>query len=314
MDMKIPLVNLGVHTMNAALQLDSLIPREGYIPVGNAELYYREIGKGQPIIILHGGPDFDHAYLLPDLDRLSDSFRLIYYDQRGRGKSADHVQSGDVSIQSEIADLDSVRKYFQLKSVAILGHSWGALLALEYAIRHPICMSKLIIMNTAPVSHDDYLLLRKIRRDKTPVDIKELKKWSSDVRYQAGDPDAVADYYRVHFRATIRQPEHLEHVIRSLRSSFTKEGILKAREIEKRLYDETWYVNEYNLLPKLKGLHIPTLVIHGDYDFVPVECSEHVAQAMPGARFAVLKDTGHFSYVESPNEVRKEIDDFFPGT
>jgi proline iminopeptidase len=67
-------------------------PYEGYIAVENAELYFREIGQGQPIIILHGGPDFDHSYLLADMDRLSDSFRLIYYDQRGRGKSTENVQ------------------------------------------------------------------------------------------------------------------------------------------------------------------------------------------------------------------------------
>ena len=67
------------------------VPRESRISVGKALLYSREIGQGQPIIVLHGGPDFDHGYLLPDLDRLADAFRLIYYDQRGRGKSADRV-------------------------------------------------------------------------------------------------------------------------------------------------------------------------------------------------------------------------------
>lgn len=65
------------------------VPREGRISVGKTSLFYREIGQGQPIIVIHGGPDFDHSYLLPDLDRLADSFRLIYYDQRGRGRSAD---------------------------------------------------------------------------------------------------------------------------------------------------------------------------------------------------------------------------------
>jgi proline iminopeptidase len=59
------------------------VPRESRIPAGNAELYAREVGQGKPIIVLHGGPDFDHMYLLPELDRLSDSFHLIYYDQRG---------------------------------------------------------------------------------------------------------------------------------------------------------------------------------------------------------------------------------------
>lgn len=68
-----------------ALQTErSAAPRESRIPVGKASLYSREIGRGQPIIVLHGGPDFDHGYLLPGLDRLADAFRLIYYDQRGR--------------------------------------------------------------------------------------------------------------------------------------------------------------------------------------------------------------------------------------
>ena len=69
-------------------QSDQPAPLDGYLPVENARLYYRAIGQGQPILLLHGGPDFDHNYFLPDMDRLSDSFRLIYYDQRGRGKSS----------------------------------------------------------------------------------------------------------------------------------------------------------------------------------------------------------------------------------
>lgn len=300
--------------MCANLQSDLPAAREGYIPVENARLYYREIGQGQTILLLHGGPDFDHNYFLPDMDRLSDSFRLIYYDQRGRGKSAGNVQPEDVTIRSDVEDLEGLRQYFQLESVPVLGHSWGGLLAMEYALRHPSRVSHLILMNTAPASHDDYMLLRQDRCKRAADDVEKLKARSSDARYQAGDPDTVAAYYRIHFRTALRQPEHLERVIQSLRSSFTKEGILKAREIEERLMNETWLSSEYNLLPRLKRLNIPTLIIHGDYDIVPVECAAHIAQVIPGARFVVLRETGHFSYLESTYEVRKEIDDFFHGT
>src|ERR1041384_4936774 len=109
-------------SMHVTSPSNSSVPREGFVPVKNAELYYREIGQGQPIMLLHGGPDFDHTYLLPDMDRLSDSFRLIYYDQRGRGRYATNVQPADVSIQSEIEDIESLRGYFQLESMAVLGH------------------------------------------------------------------------------------------------------------------------------------------------------------------------------------------------
>jgi proline iminopeptidase len=168
-----------------------------------------------------------------------------------------------------------------------------------------------MLMNTAPASHDDYMLLQQDRRKRAAADVEELKARSSDAKYQEGDPDTVAEYYRIHFRATLRQPEHLERVIESLRRSFTKEGILKAREIEERLMHETWLSSEYNLLLKLKRLRVPTLVIHGDYDIVPVECAAHIAQAIPGACFVLLRECGHFSYLECPDEVRKETADFF---
>src|SRR5512133_3549729 len=100
-------------------------PHEARIPVNGAELYTREIGQGTAVIVLHGGPDFDHSYLLPELDRLSDSVRLIYYDQRGRGQSAEGVRPEDVTVASDISDIDTIREYYKLDSVVLLGHSWG---------------------------------------------------------------------------------------------------------------------------------------------------------------------------------------------
>ena len=76
--------------------------REDRVAAGNASLYTRDVGEGSPAIVLHGGPDFDTAYLLPGLDRLADIYRLVYYDQRGRGKSADGVQPGDVALATDL--------------------------------------------------------------------------------------------------------------------------------------------------------------------------------------------------------------------
>jgi pimeloyl-ACP methyl ester carboxylesterase len=69
---------LVVATLASALVAASG-PRESRIHAGPTSLYAREIGRGQPVIVLHGGPDFDHSYLLPDLDRLADAFRLIHF-------------------------------------------------------------------------------------------------------------------------------------------------------------------------------------------------------------------------------------------
>src|SRR6266849_5769343 len=178
-------------------------PRESRIPVGKASLYSREIGQGQPIIVLHGGPDFDHGYLLPDLDRLAEAFRLIYYDQRGRGRSADQVQPEEVTLTSDLDDLDGVRQHFQLESPALLGHSWGAVLALEYALRHPTNVSRLILMNPAPASASDLAVFRKAYAQKLGADMDRQREIVASAAYKEGDPEAVAARYRLHFKPAL---------------------------------------------------------------------------------------------------------------
>jgi proline iminopeptidase len=174
-------------------------PRESRIGVGNASLYARQIGRGTPMIVLHGGPDFDHRYLLPDLDRLGDVFRLIYYHQRGRGNSADGVRPDDVTLGSELSDLDSVRQHFRLASAALLGHSWGAVLALEYALRYPSRGSQLILMNPAPASTGDLALFRKSYLQQLGGDAERQREMTASAAYKAGDPEAVTARYRIHF-------------------------------------------------------------------------------------------------------------------
>jgi proline iminopeptidase len=286
--------------------------REGRIPIGGASLYFREIGAGRPILVLHGGPDFDHRYFLPELDRLSDSYRLIYYDQRGRGMSADGVEPEDVTLESEVDDLERVRQAFDLESIAILGHSWGALLALEYAIRHPERVSHLILMNPAPASSADLARWREERLRAAPGDMEERKALAASSAYRAGDREAVAAYYRVHFRRAVARPEHLERVIAGVTGHITPEGVIKARRIEDRLMAQTWLSDRYDLHPALGRLSIPALVIHGDHDFIPAaSAAAPIARALPQARSVSLSGCGHFAFLECPDAVRAEIDRTF---
>ena len=286
---------------------------ESRVPVQGADLYARDVGKGAPIIVLHGGPDFDHSYLLPDLDRLSNSYHLIYYDQRGRGQSAAGVLPEDVTLTSEIADLESVREHFHVDSVILLGHSWGTVLALEYALRYPARVSHLILMNPAPASAADLTIFREVYAQKLGADFGRQKEIIASAAYQEGDPEAVTARYRLHFRPALKREEDYERLMATMHAAFIRqgsEGIVKARALEDRLMRETWQMNGYDLLPKLRSLNIPTLVISGDHDFFPATIAEHIAMATPNSQLVVLKDCGHFSYLECPSAVRKNIDAF----
>ena len=284
--------------------------RTSFISAGASRLYVRDVGRGQTIVVLHGGPDFDHAYLLPDLDRLADHFRLVYYDQRGRGRSFSGMPPERVTIVSETDDLDRVREGTGHASAALLGHSWGALLGLEYAIRHPDRVSHLILVNPAPVSHRDMLAFRQhLAAVRSPQQAARMAALRGDPGYLAGDIAADAEYHRMHFASTLRRPEQLDQVIRQLRVGFTSDGIVAARQIEDDLYAQTWSRADYDLLPALRQLRIPTLVIHGDRDFIPFDVALGIASAIPGSRLVALNDCGHFAYVEQPDSVLAAVTD-----
>ncbi len=282
------------------------------VPVAGTSLYVRTIGRGQRTIVLHGGPDFDQAYLLPELDRLQDVLQLIYYDQRGRGRSADNVRASDVTIASELADLDAVRRHFDLDSMIILGHSWGAVLALEYALRHPNRVSSLILMNPAPVSTVGFAHLRESYVAALGPDMERQRQIAASAAYQAADPQTVADRYRIHFRHALVRPEHYEALLDRMRAQFIhqgNDGILRARAVEDQLMRDTWQRADYDLLPKLRALQIPTLVVTGKQDFIPVAIAEEIAESLPNARFTAVDKCGHFAYLECPDEVRKAIEE-----
>jgi proline iminopeptidase len=287
---------------------------ESRVAVGNITLHARVAGRGQPMIVLHGGPDFDIAYLLPELDQLADTYRLIYYDQRGRGKSADGVRPEDVTLASDLADLDAIRTHYQIDAPILLGHSWGTVLALEYALRNPSRVSRLILMNPAPVSATQLAVLRKSYVGQLGTEMERQREITASAAYKAADPETVAARYRIHFRHGLRRAADYDKLMARMSAQFRAQGangILKAWAIESRLYRDTWDRPDYDLLPKLGSLRTPTLVIVGEHDFIPPEIAAQIAGTLPNATLATIKDCGHFSYLECGRDVRTAIDDFF---
>ncbi len=288
--------------------------RESRIAVGTTSLYARDIGAGSPAIVLHGGPDFDSAYLLPDFDRLADLFHLIYYDQRGRGRSADGVRPEDVTLATDLEDIDRVRRHFGLDRTTLIGHSWGTVLALEYALRYPTRVSRLVLMNPAPGSVADVALFRKAYLAQLGDDaMARQRAMVAGQAYQQADPETVAARYRIHFSHALATSAHYEALMTAMRAAFVAQGpggILKARAVEDRLMADTWQRPDYDLMSRLPSIAIPALILYGDHDFIPREISEHLAHALPQARMVTFAGCGHFAYMECPAAVRAALQDF----
>jgi proline iminopeptidase len=307
------LVALALATTTLSGALQTAPAREDRVAIGNISLYARDIGRGSAFIVLHGGPDFDSAYLLPDLDRLADTYRLIYYDQRGRGKSAAGVRPEDVSLASDVDDINVVMQHFQLPSASLLGHSWGTVLALEYALRYPARVTRLVLMNPAPASASDVTVLRTSYLAQLGADLDRQREILNGAPYKSGDPEAVSARYRIHFKFALARPADYEKLVTAMHAEFVRqgaEGIVKSRAVEDRLMADSWNVPTYDLMPRLRCLKIPTLVLTGDHDFIPAAIAQHIASAIPNARLVTLKGCGHFAYLECPDDVLRVIREF----
>ncbi len=110
---------------------------KGYKIINGVSLYYETIGDGTPIVVVHGGPGLDHSYLLPQMGELAKGYKLIFYDQRAMGKSSADFDTNLMTMNSFVEDLEGIRKAFGLEKMNLMGHSWGGLVSMFYAIRYP---------------------------------------------------------------------------------------------------------------------------------------------------------------------------------
>src|SRR2546428_350032 len=125
---------------------------ETTVELNGVRLYTRRVGHGPPVVVLHGGPGAHHDYLLPQYDHLTEGGRaLLYYDQRGGGRSP-VPRDVPVGWREHVADLEALRRHWELDRLTLVGYSWGGLLAVLYALEHPDRIARLALVSTAPVS------------------------------------------------------------------------------------------------------------------------------------------------------------------
>src|SRR5206468_12737448 len=119
------------------------------VELNGVRIYTRRVGDGPPVVVLHGGPGAHHDYLLPQYDRLALGRTLLYYDQRGGGRSP-VPRDTPVGWREHVADLEALRDRWGLPRLTLAGYSWGGLLALLYAAEMPDRLERLALISPAP--------------------------------------------------------------------------------------------------------------------------------------------------------------------
>jgi proline iminopeptidase len=267
--------------------------------VRGVRLFERRVGAGPETVVLHGGPGAHHDYLLPGFDRLARGRALRYYDQRGGGRSA-VPREVPVGWREQVADLEALRRGWGVDRLCLAGYSWGALLALLYALDHPGRVSRLALISPAPCWRAARMEFetRFARRAASPR-IRALRAALDASGLRERDPEM---YRRRAFELSVAAYFHDPARAREL-TAFRVTG---------RTQQEVWdSLGDYDLRPRLGSLRLPTLVVQGDDDPIPPESARMLADGLAGA-LVVIPRCGHVPYLEAPDLFVQALDPFLP--
>jgi proline iminopeptidase len=278
----------------------------GFTSTTQIPLYWAVYGpEGAPrLLALHGGPGAHHDYLLPQMLQLADSYESVFYDQRGGGRSKTDDRT-PITWRTHVEDLDRVIGELRLDPVTIVGYSWGGLLAVLYSIeaaagrtRHrPV---RLVLIDPAPVTRayrEDFE--REFLRRQSEAAVGKLRADLASSGLRERDPDA----YR---------QRAFELSVAGYFADPAATHDLTPFRVTGRVQQSVWEsLGDYNLLApgQLDSIVVPTLIVHGRQDPIPLASSEAAANAM-GAKLVVIENAGHVPYVEQPQALFTAVRDF----
>jgi proline iminopeptidase len=286
--------------------------REGYLDAGGIRLFYRVVGAApDTLVVLHGGPGFTLDYLADDLLPLAERHTLIFYDQRGTGRSSLVGDSAALDGQRFAEDLEAVRRHFRLERVALLGHSWGAGVAALYAGRYPDRIGRLIIVGGIPLQRS--LLTSAfdaLAAGRDSGTRRQMQQWREARLANPGDAAACRAYYVLWFT-----PFFVDTAAAGRSKGDFCAGSAESLRNKVQSVDRFTMASlgEWDWRPAVGNLKAPVLVIHGTRDVLPLEGARAWATVAPDGKLLLLEDVGHFPYLETPARFFAAIHDFLEG-
>jgi proline iminopeptidase len=271
-------------------------PRRGItcrhdVVVNGARLHAEVHGpEGAPaLVILHGGPGVgDCRSQVRDYGALADEFRLVFYDARGSGRSEERPP---YTHEQWVADADELTRQLGIERFALAGHSYGGIVAQEYALRHQDRLTHLILIDTTPVTVDDEESIRRA--------------------LAAGLPGIEEGWLRRLFEGRVDSDAELRDMWERLLPLYFDGPIDPG--LPKRIADETYYhyathnsafsVNNpaFDVRERLRSIRVPTLVLCGATDWItPFALSQDIAARIAGSRLVRFEHSGHKPMIEEP--------------
>ncbi len=272
--------------------------------IREVSLFVKVIGQGYPLLLMHGGPGLDHTSLLP-LEPLADRFTLIFYDQRCNGRS----EGADVTTmtwENLTADAEALRQRLGYEQWAVLGHSFGGNVALEYALRYPQIISRLILMNTGGdqwwVNQNAPELLAK--RGFSANAVQAARRFYSGQVTPGDYQSTVMKFFKAYFYR-LSLLDMAKGMVFGPRQKMRPEATI---------FGYSQLLMDWTVMNRLSEIKMPTLVIAGRYDFLfPPEHQAIMADRLPNARLELVERAGHNPQMEQQKVVLDHLRRFLSG-
>ncbi len=302
----------------AGAPASSIYPlQEGFADANGVMIYYKILGRGEPLLIVHGGPGASHDYFLPYLLPLARHNRIIFIDERGSGRSQKLEASSGYTIENMVEDVEAVRQALGLGKISLLGHSYGGALAQAYALKYQRNLSHLILGSTwSSTKALNEVFVRM--KEKMPPELRErVDKMEAAGLFGHGKPYEQKRYTAEYMIAAWGEG-YFPYLYQN-RPDPNYDPIA-AGNMSWDLYREMWgshgeFVIDGNLTSveytdRLATIKVPTLILAGDHDECDPSLSQVMHEKIAGSKLVVFPKAGHMTFVDQPGMFIKTVEEF----
>lgn len=289
----------------------------GYVDARGVLIYYVEFGKGEPLVVLHGGPGADHTYFLPWLLPLARTHRLIFIDERGSGQSERLQDVSKYTIENMADDVEAVRVALGLGKIDLLGHSCGGVLAEAYALKYQQNLRHLILNSTFASTSEMNAVLAREKAAMAPEKLARLKELEAGGLYDKGAKWEHGRYSAEY--ETLAWGDGYFPFLFGARPASNYDPATGA-PTNWELYREMWgshgeFIIDGNLksvewVDRLHTIKVPTLIVVGDHDECDPSLSKEMHEKIAGSKLAIMPNSGHMNFVDQPEMWRAAVGGF----
>ena len=302
----------------AASQTAVYPQQEGFVDAHGVLIYYKSLGNGPPLMVVHGGPGADHTYFLPYLLPLARTHRLIFIDERGSGRSQRLQDTGLYTVEGDVEDVEAVRVALHLGKISLLGHSCGGVLAQAYALKYQQNLSHLILNSTFASTRDMNAVLAREKAAMPPAKLARLNELEAAGLFGKGEAWEHGRY-PAEYANLAWGPGYFPFLYGARPdSNYDPAGGNAPTNWE--LYRAMWgsdgeFVIDGNLksveyVDRLPTIHVPTLIVVGDHDECDPSLSKEMHEKIAGSKLVILPNSGHMNFIDQPEMWQKSVEGF----